>query len=67
MKKEVTFNGEVRAVESATVAELLQEFHLENKKVAVELNREIVQRGTYAETQINAGDQIEVVHFVGGG
>jgi len=35
--------------------------------VAVELNRDIVQRDKWASTSLNSGDRLEIVHFVGGG
>lgn len=63
----ITFNGEPKEVQSSNVALLLKEFSLENKKLAVELNREIVKRGSYEQTSINSGDSIEIVTFVGGG
>jgi len=64
---EISFNGELKRVGSSTVDELLDAFELCGKKVAVELNREIVARTAYTRTKINPGDRIEVVHFVGGG
>lgn len=64
---EIRFNGESRIVSSCTLVELLKEFSLEGKKVAVELNKEIIPRNCYAETEIKAGDNVEVVSFVGGG
>ena len=36
-------------------------------RVAVELNRDIVQRDKWAATALNSGDRLEIVHFVGGG
>lgn len=36
-------------------------------RVAVELNRDIVPRDRWIETQLHEGDQLEIVHFVGGG
>lgn len=63
----ITVNGESRDVLSGTVAELLKELQLENRKIAVELNREIVRRETYSETKLSAGDAVEIVNFVGGG
>jgi thiamine biosynthesis protein ThiS len=36
-------------------------------RVAVELNRDIVTRDRWLETQLHDGDRLEVVHFVGGG
>lgn len=61
-------NGEWREVEGArNVAELMHVFGLEKKILVVELNRSILERGSYAEAELNEGDQIEIVHFVGGG
>ena len=36
-------------------------------RVAVELNRDIVQRDRWTETLLKDGDRLEIVHFVGGG
>jgi thiamine biosynthesis protein ThiS len=36
-------------------------------RVAIELNREIVPRDRWAQTRLNDGDELEIVHFVGGG
>ncbi|GMX61145.1 hypothetical protein Elgi_09840 [Paenibacillus elgii] len=64
----LTVNGEQREVDNAaTVAELLSAFKLDNKILVVELNREIIDRTRYEEARLNDGDQIEIVHFVGGG
>ena len=63
----ITLNGEPRAVAASTVAELLREIGLDTRKVAVERNEEIVPRSTYADTRLVAGDQLEIVHFIGGG
>ena len=40
---------------------------LKADRVAVELNRDIVPRDRWAETELHEGDRLEVVHFVGGG
>ena len=63
----ITLNGEPRAIRAATVAELLREIGLDTRKVAVERNEEIVPRSTYAAAALAAGDQLEIVHFIGGG
>ena len=63
----ITLNGEPRAVRSATVADLLREIGLDIRKVAVERNEEIVPRSTYAMVRLADGDQLEIVHFIGGG
>ena len=64
----VTVNGEPREIpEGATVAVLLAQIGLDIRKVAVERNLEIVPRSTYAAVRLAAGDQLEIVHFIGGG
>ena len=50
-----------------TVGDLLRSKELKPRMVAVELNGEIVPRDRYDEQQLNEGDQLEIVHFVGGG
>lgn len=67
MELAITLNGEPRAVAAITVADLLREIGLDTRKVAVERNEEIVPRSTYADTRLAPGDQLEIVHFIGGG
>jgi thiamine biosynthesis protein ThiS len=64
----LTVNGEARAFAAPiTVAGLVQALELDTRKVAVELNREIVPRSTYGEVALRSGDALEIVHFIGGG
>ena len=64
----LTINGEMRDMTGAgTVAELLASLDLDARKIAIELNREIVPRSAYAATGLSDGDKIEIVHFIGGG
>lgn len=64
----LTVNGEERAFEGvADVAALVTSLGLDLRKVAVELNLEIVPRSVYAATALNDGDRVEIVHFIGGG
>ena len=64
----LTLNGEARVVsEGSTLADLVAELGLDGRKVAVELNLEIVPRSAYQVTQVADGDRIEIVHFIGGG
>ncbi|NUP05798.1 MAG: sulfur carrier protein ThiS [Polyangiaceae bacterium] len=53
--------------EGTTVRALLDRLALGPGPVAVERNGEVVPRKTHADTVLSDGDQIEVVHFVGGG
>jgi thiamine biosynthesis protein ThiS len=64
----ILVNGKERELESlGTVADLVASLELEAGQIAVERNREIVPRSTYADTRLEAGDQLEIVTFVGGG
>ena len=64
----LTVNGEARAFGAPlTVAGLLAAIGLDTRKVAVERNEEIVARSDYGGTRLAAGDQLEIVHFIGGG
>jgi thiazole synthase len=64
----IQLNGEPRTVRAgATIADLAAEIGLDPKKVAVERNRAIVPRSTLAEIALADGDELEIVHFVGGG
>jgi len=61
-------NGEEKTFAAPlSLAELIEQLGMKGDRVAVELNREIVARAQWAETQLNDGDRLEIVHFVGGG
>lgn len=64
----ISVNGEHRRVAAGiTIADLANDLGLAPEKVAVERNLEIVPRSTLAQVQIEDGDELEIVHFVGGG
>lgn len=64
----IVVNGERRSIPSpATLASLLERLALDPRSVVVEHNRQIVRRAQLAETPVAADDQVEIVHFVGGG
>lgn len=64
----VRVNGEeMRFPEGASVAALLERLNVSGPRVAVERNREIVPKASYASTPVAEGDAFEVVEFVGGG
>ncbi|MGD8867119.1 MAG: sulfur carrier protein ThiS, partial [Gemmatimonadales bacterium] len=64
----ITLNGEEREIPSGlTIRDLLNRLDLHERLVVVERNREIVRREEYEDVTLNAGDAIELVHFVGGG
>jgi len=65
---QITLNGGQRPLAHLTmVSDLIAELNLDPRKVAIELNRNIVPRSSYTTTPIVAGDAIEVVGFIGGG
>ncbi len=64
---QLRINGEERVLASGNLEALVSELGMKGDRVAVELNREIVPRARWAETPLHDGDQLEIVHFVGGG
>jgi sulfur carrier protein len=64
----LTVNGEpMQVVAGLTLSGLIRQLELDTRKVAVERNLEIVPRSTYDSTRLEAGDRLEIVHFIGGG
>ncbi|HTF43625.1 MAG TPA: sulfur carrier protein ThiS [Terriglobales bacterium] len=64
----VQINGENRDFEeSLPLSALVEQLGMKADRVAVELNRNIVPRTQWAETQVAEGDRLEIVQFVGGG
>ena len=63
----VKVNGEEKDIAGKTIAEYLSTTNYDIKRIATELNGDIVPKSTYAETVLNDGDSIEIVSFVGGG
>jgi len=55
------------SAEGMTLMQLIQEMKLEQKRIAVELNEEIVPRSRHNEVILKAGDSVEVVTAIGGG
>ena len=64
----IQLNGEaVELPEGQSVADLLARLELAGRRVAVELNLDIVPRSQHAGTLLRDGDRVEVVHAIGGG
>jgi sulfur carrier protein len=65
---QVVINGEGREIpDNLSIEELLRHLQLRTERVAVERNREIVKRERWGAVQLQEGDRLEIVHFVGGG
>jgi thiamine biosynthesis protein ThiS len=65
---EIIFNGQCREIQTGiSIQELLDQMQLDCMQVVVEHNRNIIPRQRLADTPLNPGDTLEVIHFVGGG
>jgi len=65
---QVIINGEPRELDEAlTVAGMLEALSMRGRRIAVEINEEIVPRSRHAEHRLREGDRIEVVGAIGGG
>lgn len=68
MRMNIVLNGAERTLASGTsLLQLLDAAGYGERRIAVEINREIVPRSRYAERLVNEGDCIEIVHAIGGG
>ena len=65
---QLTVNGETRSFDAGiSVDGLLSVLGLPGERIAVELNRRVVQRRDWPERILQDSDRVEIVHFVGGG
>ncbi len=55
------------SADKTTLVQIVRELNLEGKRIAIELNGEIVPKSRYAATHLRNGDKLEVVAAVGGG
>lgn len=63
-----TLNGETRdGRDELALVELIAELDLAHKRLAVEINEDVIPKARYQDVRINDGDRIEIVSFVGGG
>lgn len=64
----ITVNGDSKSIEAGTsVWDFVSSLNLDPTKVAVERNLEIVPKSTFEKVALTDGDQLEIVHFIGGG
>ena len=63
----VRVNGEPRNIAGKTLAEYLATTNYDVKRIATELNGDIVPKATYTSIVLKDGDSVEIVSFVGGG
>jgi sulfur carrier protein len=67
-RMQIQLNGEPREIApDVTLAELLEREGLAGRRVAVEINREIVPRSLHGQRALAEGDRVEIVVAIGGG
>ncbi len=65
---QIFVNGKPTEVpETLTARDLIQRLELADKRIALEVNGEIVPRSTHGGFRFKTGDKVEVVHAIGGG
>ncbi len=63
----ITLNGKNIATKAQNLIDLIKIYDLNPKKLAIELNLNIIPKNNFVNTKLNSGDKIELVEFVGGG
>ena len=67
-KIKIKINGKIKTIiENSTLSELLKHLKIPLKKVAIELNEEIIDKKKINKIKLKKNDKIEIVHFIGGG
>lgn len=65
---QIQVNGEMLQVQDGiTLTGLVEQLELSEKRIAVELNLEIIPRSEHLETVLKESDRVEIVHAIGGG
>ena len=67
-KIQIYINGKIKIINSSfNLIDILKEYALETKLVAIEINREIIPKSKYKNKKINQNDRIEILELIGGG
>ena len=67
-KIKIKLNGKITTIiDKITLAELINDLKIPLKKVAIELNKEIIDKNKIKKLKLKNNDVIEIVHFIGGG
>ena len=67
-KIKIKINGKINRINDKTkLSDLVKNLKVPLKKVAIELNREIVNKKRLSKVKLKVNDKIEIVHFIGGG
>ena len=67
-KVKIILNGEERTIDQGTtLSQIVDELELDLEKIAIEKDLEVINQNNYANTVLNEGCNVEIVHFIGGG
>ena len=67
-KIKIRVNGKVKSIfENYRISDLVKSLKITMKKVAIELNQEIIDKKNISKINLKKNDKIEIVHFIGGG
>ena len=63
----LTVNGDTLTLNGNTIADLVSQLELTGRRLAVEMNREIIPKSQHSDFPLNEDDVVEIVHASGGG
>jgi len=64
----IVLNGEDKQIDKhSNIEQLLKNLNLDNKRLAVEINHEIIPRSSFSSHTLNESDRVEIVQAIGGG
>lgn len=63
----LTVNGDILTLDGTTIADLVTHMNLAGRRLAVEVNRDIVPKSQHGDFTLKDGDVVEIVHAIGGG
>ena len=67
-KIQIYINGKKKTINiSYSLIDILKEYSLENKLIAIEINQEVIPKSNYKGKKINQNDRIEILELIGGG
>ena len=67
-KIQIYINGKKKNINSnCNLSNILEEYALKNKLIAVEINQEVIPKSNYKTKKININDRIEILELIGGG
>ena len=67
-KIKIKVNGKFKFIsDNYSISDLVKNLKIPMKKVAIELNQEIIDKKNISKINLKMNDKIEIVHFIGGG